>query len=160
LFQKVQRYVVVELYGCCKSRSEDVAYDSIVLKACCNSMFLSVLDISAICFACVFQTRVSVVFFGCYICSTHMLHVCLFGCLLIVAMISKCVSVVFSQAFHKYVSNVSTAFKLMLQLLFLDVSKVDQVFYLSSLFLLPHLSASSSPTPARHVLPLLSFSLM
>jgi len=109
----------------------DVAYDSIVLKACCNSMFLSVLDISMVCFVCVFQTHVSIVYFGCYICSTHMLHVCLFGCLLIVAMIFKCVSGVFSQVFHKYIS---TVFRLMLQLLFLAVLKVDRVFYLPSRF--------------------------
>jgi len=76
-----------------------------------------------------------------------MLHVCLFGCLLIVAMISKCVSVVFSQVFHKYVLNISTAFKLMLQLLFLDVSKVDRVFYLSSRFCLCCLT--SAPPPLR-----------
>jgi hypothetical protein len=39
---------------------------------------------------------------------------------------------VFSQVFQKHVLIVSTAFTRMLQLLYLDVSKVDRVLHLSS----------------------------
>jgi len=68
----VKRYVAVELYGFCKSRSEDVAYDLIVLKVCCNSMFLSVLDISAVCFVCVFQSAFQL----CLLDVIYVLHIC------------------------------------------------------------------------------------
>jgi hypothetical protein len=42
------------------------------------------------------------------------------------------------QVFHKHVSSVSTAFRRMLQPLYLDVSKVDQVLHLFSSHLLLH----------------------
>ena len=70
----------------------------------------------------------------------------LFGCLRMVAMVLKCFSCVFFQVLQKQVSSISTAFILMLQLLYLDISKVDQVLHLPSLT-----SATSSlPVMARH----------
>jgi hypothetical protein len=53
---------------------------------------------------------------------------------------------VFFQVFQKHVSSVSTAFKHMLQLLYLDASKVNQVLHLSS----PPYVALSLPAPAGH----------
>ena len=54
---------------------------------------------------------------------------------------------VFFQVFQKHVSSVSTTFRRMLQLLYLDVSKVDRVLHLSS----PSSAASSLPAPAGHL---------
>jgi hypothetical protein len=45
---------------------------------------------------------------------------------------------VFFQVFQKYVSSVSTAFRRMLQLLYLDISKVDRVCGISPPDLLLH----------------------
>ena len=47
------------------------------------------------------------------------------------------------QVFHKHVSSVSTAFRRMLQPLYLDVSKVDRVLHLSSYHLLLHLAVGA-----------------
>ena len=46
--------------------------------------------------------------------------------------------------FHTHVSSVSSIFRRMLQLLLLDVLKVDQVLHLALRFRLPRLSVSSS----------------
>ena len=50
----------------------------------------------------------------------------------------------FPQVFQMLISCVSSAFKLMLQMLHLDVSKVDRTLHLPPRFLLPHLGVSSS----------------
>ena len=67
----------------------------------------------------------------------HMLHVfyldVAYGC----NGFHVCFRYVF-QVFHKHVSNVSTAFRHMLQSLYLDVSKVDRVLHLSFPHLLLH----------------------
>jgi hypothetical protein len=60
-----------------------------------------------------------------------------------VAMFFKCFQVFFVQVFQKHVS---TAFRRMLQLLYLDVSKVDRVLHLSS----PPSATLSLPAPAGH----------
>jgi hypothetical protein len=62
-----------------------------------------------------------------------------------VTMVFKCFSGVF-KVFQKHVSSVSTVFRYMLQLLYLDVSKIDRVLYLSS----PPSAASSLLTPIGH----------
>ena len=73
-------YVAFVSYGCCKSKSGDVAYVAVVSEACCKSMFSSVLDDSEVCLICVFQTHVAFVF----IWMLHMFHTyvacVLFGC--------------------------------------------------------------------------------
>jgi hypothetical protein len=57
---------------------------------------------------------------------------------------------VFLQVFQTHVLNVSFVFKRMLQVLYLDVSKVDWVLQLPSRFQLPRLGVSSSPSAALH----------
>jgi hypothetical protein len=51
---------------------------------------------------------------------------------------------VFLQVFLVHVSSVSSVFRRMLQVLYLDVSKIDQVLHLPPRLLLPRLSVSSS----------------
>jgi hypothetical protein len=51
---------------------------------------------------------------------------------------------VFLQVFQMHVSSVSSFFRRMLQVLHLNVSKVDQVLYLPPRFQLPRLGVSSS----------------
>jgi hypothetical protein len=53
-------------------------------------------------------------------------------------MVFKCFHVFFFEVFQKYISSVSTAFRRMLQLLYLDVLKVDQVCDISPPHLLLH----------------------
>ena len=48
--------------------------------------------------------------------------------------------------FQTHVLNVSSVFKRMLQVLYLDVSKLDRVLHLPHRFLLPRLGVSSSPS--------------
>jgi len=48
-----------------------------------------------------------------------------------------------------HVLNVSSVFRRMLQVLYLDVSKVDRVLHVPR-FLLPRLGVSSSPSAALH----------
>jgi hypothetical protein len=50
----------------------------------------------------------------------------------------------FSNVFQAFSTSVSSAFKRMLQLLHLDVSKVNQMLHLPHRFLLPRLGVSSS----------------
>jgi hypothetical protein len=62
---------------------------------------------------------------------------------------------VFLQVFQTYVLNVSSVFKRMLQVLYLDVSKVDWVLHLPPRFQLPRLQlprlgVSSSPSATLH----------
>jgi hypothetical protein len=85
-------------------------------------------SVSNVCFICVFRTHV-----GCCICFTHTLHMfyldVAYGCI----DFQVCFSCSF-KVFQKDVSSVSTAFRRMLQLLYLDVSKVNGMFlHLSSL---------------------------
>jgi len=104
----------------------------------------------------VFQRYVSSVFSGrmlqvclsgCCICFTHTLHVfyldVAYGCNGF--QVFSCVFLI--QVFQKHVSSVSTVFRRMLQLLYLDVSKVDRVLYLSS----PPSITSSLPAPTGHL---------
>ena len=55
---------------------------------------------------------------------------------------------VFLQVFHMHVSSVSSAFGCMLQMLHLDVVKVDRVLHLPHYFLLTRLGVSSSQASA------------
>jgi hypothetical protein len=57
---------------------------------------------------------------------------------------------VFLQVFHMHVLNVSLVFTHMLQMLHLDVSKVDRVMHLPARLLLSRLGVSSSPFVALH----------
>jgi hypothetical protein len=92
-----------------------------------------------------FRTHVASVF----IWMLYMFHTyvaCVFIWMLrVVAMVFKCISGFF-QVFQNHVSSVSVVFRRMLQLLFLDVSKVDRVLHLFS----PPSAASSLPKPTRH----------
>jgi hypothetical protein len=65
----------------------------------------------------------------------------LFGCCVWLQWVSSAFKV-----FSEHVSSVSTVFRRMLQLLYLDILKVDQVLHLSS----PLSAASSLPALARH----------
>jgi hypothetical protein len=134
-FQVFRMYILFVSYGCCKSRSGDVAhvsYVTIVSEAYCKHM-LRVFQM--------FQRYVLSVFSGRIVASVfiwmlHMFHTyvacVLFGCLRTVVMVFKCFQVFFFQVFQKHILSVSTAFRHMLQLLYLDVSKVDWVLHLSS----------------------------
>ena len=111
-------YVAIVVFGCFKSRSGDVAYVAIVSEVCCKSMFR------------VFQRYVSALFFRMhvaivFICMLHMFPTYV-ACVLL-----GCFRCVF-QVFQKHISSVSTVFRRILQLLYLDVSKVDLILYLSS----------------------------
>jgi hypothetical protein len=78
-----------------------------------------------------FECMLQLCLFRCCICITHMLHVfysdVAYGC----SGFQVCFMCIF-QVFYKYVLSVSTVFRRMLQPLYLDVSKVDWVLYLSS----------------------------
>ena len=91
----------------------------------------------------IFQTYVASVF----VWMLHMFHTyvanILFGCCVCFIMVFKCFQV-FLQVFRMYVSSISSAFRRMLQVLYLDVSKVDRLLHLPSRFLLPCLGVSSS----------------
>jgi hypothetical protein len=65
------------------------------------------------------------------------------------AMVSS-VFQVFLQVFQIHVSSVSSAFRHMLQLLHLNILKVDRVIYFSPCLLLPRIGASFLPMPAGH----------
>lgn len=84
---------------------------SVFSDACCNYVYLDVVYVSHICCMCF----IWMLCMGC-----NGFQVC-FRC--------------FFQVFQKHVS---TAFRRMLQPMYLDVSKVDQVFHLSSSLLLLH----------------------
>jgi hypothetical protein len=49
-----------------------------------------------------------------------------------------------------HVLNISSVFGIILQVLYMDVSKVDRVLHLSSRFLLPRFGVSSSSSAALH----------
>jgi len=76
-----------------------------------------------------FMNYVSSLFFGhmlqaCYVDVAYVSHIrcmCFIWMLRMVAMVFKC----FFEVFQKHISSVSTTFRRMLQLLYLDVSKVD-----------------------------------
>jgi hypothetical protein len=61
-------------------------------------------------------------------------------------MVFKCFFQVFLQVFQMHVSSVSSTFGCMLQMLHLDILKVDRVLHLPPRFLLFHLDVSSSGT--------------
>jgi hypothetical protein len=68
---------------------------------------------------------------------------------------------VFLQVFPMYVSSVPSAFRRMLQVLHLNVSKVDRVLHLLPCLLLPHLGVSSSSWRRLGIrLPLPLFSML
>jgi hypothetical protein len=54
------------------------------------------------------------------------------------------------QVFQTHALNVSSVFRRMLQVLYLDVSKVDRVLHFPPRFLLPRLGVFSSPSAALH----------
>ena len=82
------------------------------------------------CFICVFWTHVAIMF-------TWMLHVFYSDVAYRCNGFQVCFRFVF-QVFYKHVSSVSTAFRRMLQPLYLDISKVDRELHLSSSHLLLH----------------------
>jgi hypothetical protein len=104
----------------------------------------SVLDISEVCFICVFRMHVASVF----IWMLHMFHTYVAYMFYRMLRMVKCFQMFF-QVFQKHISSVSTAFRRMLQLLYLYVSKVDRVLHLS----FPPSVASSwcvLPAPVGH----------
>jgi hypothetical protein len=66
------------------------------------------------------------------------------GCCVYFTIVSSVFFKVFLQVFLMYVSSVSSVFRRILQVLHLDVSKIDQVLHLPPRLLLPRLNASSS----------------
>ena len=129
VFWMFQMYVASVLNGCCKNRS---GY-CICCNGCTRILQRSVTNILSMFSGRILQMCLS----ECCICFTHTLHVCLFGCCVWLQWfpsVFRC----FFQVFQKHVSIVSTVFKHMLQLLYLDVLKVDRVLYLSSPHLLLH----------------------
>jgi hypothetical protein len=110
-------YVEMVVHVCCKGLLP--MFHLCFLDACCKYVYLDVLYM--------FQTYAACVLSGC--CVWLQWFSSVFRC--------------FFQVFEKHVSSVSSAFVRMLQLLYLDVSKVDRVL---------HLSSSSSATSSRCVL--------
>jgi hypothetical protein len=116
----------------------------------------------------VFIPNVSSVF------SRRMLQVCLFECCICfthvtivfyldvayVLQYSSSGFRVFLQVFQMHVSNVSSDFRRMLQMLHLDVSKLDRVLHLHPRFLLPRLGVFSSPASGGIRCPLPLFSML
>ena len=92
----------------------------------------------------------------------HMFHTyvasVLSGCCVCFTMVFKCFQV-FLQVFQMHVSSASSVFRRMLQVLHLNISKVDRVLHLPSRLLLPRLGVLSSSQyrlGIRHLLPLFS----
>jgi hypothetical protein len=77
-----------------------------------------------------------------YLDVTYVVNI-LSGCCISVALVFKCF-MCFFQVFQMHVSNVSSVFIRMLQVLYLDVSKVDRVLHLSPRLLLSRFGVSSS----------------
>jgi hypothetical protein len=135
VFQAFWMYVVFVLYGCCKSRSADiahVAYVAIVSEACCKRV--SVLEV---CFIRVFWTHVACVF----IWMVHMFHTyvacVLFRCLRMLQWFSSVSEASFKcfNCLQMYVATVVFRY-----------FKSRSVLHLSS----PPSAASSLPAPAGH----------
>jgi hypothetical protein len=94
----------------------------------------------------VFSGRMLQVFLsGYYICFTHTLHVFYLNVACGCHGFQVCFKSFF-QVFQKHVSSVLTIFRRMLQLLYLDVSKIDRVLHLSS----PPSATSSLSEPVGH----------
>ena len=108
-------YIASVSYGCCKI-DRDVAYVAMVVHVCCKRLF----PIFHLFFRRVLQVCLS----GCCICFTHMLQV-FYQMLHMFAVVFKYCQVFF-QMFQTHVSSVSSVFFCMLQLLHLDVSKIDR----------------------------------
>jgi hypothetical protein len=88
------------------------------------------------CFICVFRNICcNCVYLDVCICST--LHVFYSGVVYGCNGFQVCFRCVF-QVFHKHVLSISTVFRRMLQPLYFDVSKIDQMLHLSSSYLLLH----------------------
>ena len=116
----------------------DVAYVAMVVHVYCKGLLpMFHLCFSDACCKCVYLDVAYVLHIRC-MCFIWVLHM--------VAIVSKCVACVFLQVFQKHVSSVSTAFRCMLQLFYLDVSKVNWMLHLSS----PPSAASSLSEPAGH----------
>ena len=109
-------------------------------------------------FICFFQMYVTSVFIWIlYMFHTYVASV-LSGCCVCFTMVFKCFQV-FLQVFQIHVSSISSAFRRMLQVLYLNVSKVDRVLHLPSRLLLSRLGVLSSSQyrlGIRHLLPLFS----
>jgi hypothetical protein len=95
-------------------------------------LYTYVASVCSQCFIYVFRRTLQVCLSGCCICFTHMLQAC--KCFILMfrmfAMIFKCISGVFFKCFQKHVSSVSSIVERMLQVLYLDVSKVDRVLHI------------------------------
>jgi hypothetical protein len=100
--------------------------------------------------------------------SRRTLQVCLFGCCICFTHCCKCFIYILHmfyndfQMFFMCFSSVLSAFRRMLQLLHVDISKVDRVLHLIPRFLLSHLSVSSFSSQRRLGIsrPLPSFSML
>jgi hypothetical protein len=80
---------------------------------------------------------------------THMLQVFYLDVVYVLQWFFKCFMCFFVSA-STYVSNISSVFRLMLQVLCLNISKINWVLHLSADILLPYLGVSSSPPAALH----------
>jgi hypothetical protein len=98
---KVDRYVAIFVHVCCKLLS----------------------PIFHLCFGRMLQVCLSI----CCICFTHILHVFYLDIAYVCNGFQVFLYVCFCKCFKRHVSSVSTVFRRMLQLLHLDVSKVDQM---------------------------------
>jgi hypothetical protein len=127
------RYVASVSYGCCKSRSGCC----ICCNGCIRMLQASLPNVSSVfsdvCCKCVYLDVV---------CISHRCCKCFIWMLRMFTMVSS-VFQVFFQVFQTHVSSVSSVFRRMLQVLRLDVSKVDRVLHLPPRLLLHRLSVSS-----------------
>jgi hypothetical protein len=119
----------------------DVAYVVMVVHVYYKRLFLV--------FHLFFQTYVARVF----ICMLHMFHTyvanILFGCCICLQWLQVYFQV-FLQVYLTHVISISSIFIRMLQVLYLDVSKVERVSHLSPCLLLSRLVVSSSPSATLH----------
>jgi hypothetical protein len=104
-------------------------------------LYTNVASVCSYCFICVFEHMLQVYLSGCCICFTYMLQVFYLD-VAYVCNSFMCFQV-FLQVFQMHILSVSSIFIRMLQMLYLDVSKVNWVLHLPSCLLLPHLSASA-----------------
>jgi hypothetical protein len=142
----LQRYVARVSYGCCKSK--------IGMLRLLQWLYTYVVNVSSQCFICFFRRMLQLCLSRCCICFHIYVASVLSRCCVCVAICFQVFFQVFLQAFQTYVLNVSSVFRRMLQVLYLDVSKVDRfgccifllAFYCLTLVFPPRLSAALHPS--------------
>ena len=92
-------------------------------------LYIYVASFCSQCFIYFFGRVLQVCLFGCCICVYTYVTSILSGCCVCFTMVFKCFHV-FLQVFQRHVSSVSSAFRRMLQVLHLDVSKVNRVLHI------------------------------